>query len=119
MSASGGSGSGSAPGGLPASGRGRRRDEARSRSRRVVVRERGPADTMAGIIKKQILKHLSRSVGRHAPGRLRGLWGGGGTATAPGRAPPGGERPPGPAAGWGGPAFIQPAEGGAGAASSG
>lgn len=27
---------------------------------------------MAGIIKKQILKHLSRSVGRGAPGRLRG-----------------------------------------------
>lgn len=26
---------------------------------------------MAGIIKKQILKHLSRSVGRGAPGRLR------------------------------------------------
>lgn len=72
---------------------------------------RGQADTMAGIIKKQILKHLSRSVGRGAPGRLRGCGAGATAGPCPG------ERPPGWALG-GGTGSILPAEGGAEAASS-
>lgn len=60
---------------------------------------------MAGIIKKQILKHLSRSVGRRAPGRLSGAWG---AAAGTGPASPGGERLPGPGAGRGDWASFSP-----------
>lgn len=65
---------------------------------------RGPADAMAGIIKKQILKHLSRSVRRRAPGGLRRA----AAAAPPVPASPGGERPPGPGAGRGDRASFSP-----------
>lgn len=102
-------GSGSAPGGLAASGSGRRRDEARPRSQPVVVRSAGLQTPWRGLSRSRF---WSISPGQWVAGPRAGWAVRGAAAAGTGPAPAGGERLPGPGAARGGGTGLRSARGG-------